>query len=213
MLDIGGIGDQKLKYRNYENTEFLPLYEYILMAKKIVSKLSSQYNKKLLDNDDVISYVANAIMMADWRWDNEYKSKEGRKKDLYSYRNQCAIWAIKTLVSKKTKKKQMYSLDETISSSDNRNNFDFLEDCKCIDPSDSLSNKETQHNLCEDIKSLLQSDLLSEKQKQYIQLYYFEGQTLEKIGKQFGVTREAVRQNINKTIVKLREIMVNTNDE
>lgn len=211
MLDIGGIGSQKLQYRDYNNEEFLPLCEYILMAKKIVSKLSSQYNKKLLNNDDVISYVANAIMMADWRWDSEYKSKEGRKKDLYSYRNQCAIWAIKTLVSKKTKKKKIYSLDETISSTDGRNNFDFLEDCSCIDPSDALCKEETKESLCEDIKSLLNSDVLTNKQKDYINLYYFEGLTLEKIGKKFNVTREAVRQNINKGIAKLRKIMVNPN--
>lgn len=212
MLDIGGIGDQKLKYRDYENKEFLPLYDYILMAKKIVSKLSSQYNKKLLNTEDVISYVANAIMMADWRWDNDYQSKEGRKKDLYSYRNQCAIWAIKTLVSKKKKKKKIYSLDETISSSDERNNFDFLEDGTYVDPCEALCDKETNITLCDDIRTLLKSDLLSDKQKQYIELYYFKGLTLEKIGNQFGVTREAVRQNINKTIAKLKEIMVNTDE-
>ena len=212
MLDIGGIGDQKLKYREYKDTEFLPLYDYILMAKKIVSKLSSQYNKKLLNTEDVISYVANAIMMADWRWDNEYQSKEGRKKDLYSYRNQCAIWAIKTLVSKRKKRPKTFSLDESISSCDDRNNFDFLEDTRCIDPGEALCDKETNSDLCDDIKSLLESDLLSEKQKHYIELYYFKGLTLEKIGKQFGVTREAVRQNINKTIAKLKEIMVNPNE-
>ena len=212
MLDIGGIGDQKIKYRNFDNKEFLPLYDYILMAKKIVSKLSSQYNKKMLNTDDVISYVANAIMMADWRWDNEYKSKEGRKKDLYSYRNQCAIWAIKTLVSKKHKKHKVYSLDDTISSSDDRNNLDFLEDVKSADPCAALCDKEDNNALCDDIKLLLNSDLLSDKQKQYINLYYFEGYTLDKIGKQFGVTREAVRQNINKTIEKLKELMVNNHE-
>lgn len=212
MLDIGGIGSQKLQYRDYNNNEFLPLCDYILMAKKIVSKLSSQYNKRLLNNDDVISYVANAIMMADWRWDNEYKSKEGRKKDLYSYRNQCAIWAIKTLVSKKTKKQKVYSLDETISGSDDRNNFDFLEDDSCIDPCEAMCAEESKGSLCDDIHSLLQSNILTEKQKEYINLYYFEGLTLDKIGKKFSVTREAVRQNINKGIAKLRKIMVHINE-
>lgn len=213
MLDIGGIGNQKLKYREYQNTEFLPLYDYILMAKKIISKLSSQYNKKLLNNDDVISYVANAIMMADWRWDNEYKSKEGRKKDLYSYRNQCAIWAIKTLVSKKNKKQKVYSLDDVISSSDDRNNFDFISDDKCQDPCDLLLDKEKNDTIHNDINMLLETNILTDKQKKYIELYYFKGLTLEKIGKQFGVTREAVRQNINKSIIKLRQIMVDSNNE
>jgi RNA polymerase sigma factor (sigma-70 family) len=209
MLDIGGIGSQKLKYRDYDNNEFLSLSEYTLMAKKIVSKLSAQYNKKLLNNDDVISYVANAIMMADWRWDEDYKSKEGRKKDLYSYRNQCAIWAVKTLMSKKTKKKKIYSLDDCISSSDDRNNLDFVEDHSCVDPCQALCQEESNTSLCQDIKDLLDTpNVLNDKQKEYIKLYYFEGLTLEKIGTKFGVTREAVRQNINKGIAKLRQIMV-----
>lgn len=212
MLDIGGIGSQKLQYRDYNNEEFLSLSEYTLMAKKIVSKLAHQYNKKLLNNDDVISYVANALMMADWRWDSEYKSKEGRKKDLYSYRNQCAIWAIKTLVSKKlTTKQKIYYLDDSISPDDDRNNFDFIEDYSCVDPCKAMCEEETKNSLCNDIKSLLESNILTEKQKQYINMYYFERLTLEKIGNIFGVTREAVRQNINKGIAKLRKIMVNTN--
>ena len=41
MLDIGGIGQQKLEYKDHDNIEFLPLYDYILMAKKIVSKFPS----------------------------------------------------------------------------------------------------------------------------------------------------------------------------
>lgn len=213
MLDIGGIGSQKLKYRNYDNNEFLSLYDYIIMAKKIISKLSNQYNKQLLNTEDVISYVANAIMMADWRWDKNYESKEGRKKDLYSYRNQCAIWAIKTLMSKKLKKQKIYSLDDTISSSDDRNNFDFVQDTNAKDPCDALCCEETNKNLCNDIKLLLESDVLTQKQKDYIQMYYFEGMTLEKIGKHFDVTREAVRQNLNKAILKLKTIMGAPQDE
>lgn len=212
MLDIGGIGSQKLKYRDYSNDEFLSLYDYIIMAKKIISKLSNQYNKQLLNTEDVISYVANAIMMADWRWDKNYNSKEGRKKDLYSYRNQCAIWAIKTLMSKKLKKQKIYSLDDSISSSDDRNNFDFVEDFKTKDPCEALCCEETNKNLCNDIKALLDSDILTEKQKQYIQMYYFDGLTLEKIGKRFGVTREAVRQNLNKAIIKLRSMIGSKNE-
>jgi RNA polymerase sigma factor (sigma-70 family) len=210
MLDIGGIGQQKLEYKDHDNIEFLPLYDYILMAKKIVSKLSSQYNKKLLNTEDVISYVANAIMMADWRWDNEYKSKEGRKKDLYSYRNQCAIWAIKTLVSKKRKK--IYSLDNKISSSDDRNGFDFISDDRDGDPAEMILIKEKNENIQNDISALFNTNILTDKQKQYIRLYYFEGLTLDKIGKKFGVTREAVRQNINKSIIKLREVVSSTDE-
>jgi RNA polymerase sigma factor (sigma-70 family) len=49
------------------------------------------------------------------------------------------------------------------------------------------------------------SGLISEKQKEQIQKYYLEDKTLSEIGKEFGVTREAVRQNIQKGLAKIRE--------
>jgi hypothetical protein len=49
----------------------------------------------MLKNEEAISDVATALMYADWRFDENRKGKTGLQKTLYSYRNQCAIWAIK----------------------------------------------------------------------------------------------------------------------
>ena len=210
MLDIGGVGQQKNTYKNSDDVEFLTLEEYLVMARKIVSKMSSGVYKNYLNTEDVISYVANALMMADWRWDANYKSKEGRKKKLYSYRNQCAIWAIQTLITKqkkaKGKKIKFYSLDDNIGDLDERNNIDFIPDTKAKNPLDLLITKENADCIKNLISSVMQSDLLSDKNKQYIKMYFFEGQTLEKIGKSFNITREAVRQGINKSLEKIRNI-------
>lgn len=209
MLDIGGIGNQKIEYKDHSQIKFSSLDEYITMAKKIISKMSAGFNRTFLNSDDVISYVANAIMMADWRWDSKYKSKEGRNKSQYSYRNQCAIWAIKTLVSKKIYKNNVFSLEENISDSDKRNNLNFLSDKKQENPSMIVEKYDYQIQIKEDVENLLSCGILTEKQKEYISLYYLKGLTLEKIGHKFGITREAVRQNINKSLEKIKSLIPN----
>lgn len=210
MIDIGGIGLQKKEYKAHKNIEFLSLDDYLLMARKIISKMSSGPYKHYLNTEDVVSYVANALMMADWRWDENYSSKDGRKKNLYSYRNQCAIWAIKTLISKHKKSKKdikVYSLDDTINSMDLRSSIDFIEDSKSANPLATLEKEESDEDIKRLINELLNSDMISDKNKQYIKMYYFDGLTLEKIGKHFNITREAVRQGINKSLMIFRDII------
>lgn len=212
MLDIGGIGLQKKEYKDHKTINFLSLNEYLIMARKIISKMSSGPYKQYLNTEDVVSYVANALMMADWRWDENYNSKQGRKKNLYSYRNQCAIWAIQTLVTKQKKSKKnikMYSLDDNINDTDLRNNLDFIEDTSCENPLEVLEQEETDNDIKQMVSSILDSDILSDKNKQYIKMYFFEGLTLEKIGNHFNITREAVRQGINKSLQKIRELAIN----
>lgn len=212
MMDIGGVGLQKKEYKNHKKIEFLSLDEYILMSRKIISKMGSGPSRHYLNNEDVVSYVANALMMADWRWDEHYSSKDGRKKNLYSYRNQCAIWAIQTLTTKHKKSKKnikIYSLDDTIGNTDGRNNLDFIEDKNDHDPADIVEKDEIDGEIKVLINQLLDGNLISEKNKKYIKMYYFDGQTLEKIGNHFNITREAVRQGINKSLQTFRDILSN----
>ena len=88
---------------------------YIGLAKKTISKFGSQFysglSTEMLKNSDAISDVATAIMYADWRFDPNRPGKSGQKKTLYSYRNQCALWAMKTYVTVKYKKRKNISLD------------------------------------------------------------------------------------------------------
>jgi RNA polymerase sigma factor (sigma-70 family) len=56
------------------------------------------------------------------------------------------------------------------------------------------------------IDNILSIDYLSDRQKDYIKLYYFENYTFEKIGKKYGITREAVRQGLNKALELIRSL-------
>lgn len=214
LLKINGIGNHRIEYKDHSNIEFDTLDNYLLLAKKAISKFgNSIYNglsKKMLRDEDAISTVANAIMMADWRWDENYKSENGTKKTKYSYRNQCAIWAIQSYVSKSYRKpkhlKKCYSLDHQ-DDLENINIHECVEDVNSDPPDSAAMMHEEQESLDSLISSLFSLNYLSDRQKDYIRLYYLEGYTFEKIGKQYGITREAVRQGLSKAIATIRELV------
>lgn len=212
LLQLNGIGNQKISYKDHNDIKFDSLQTYVLLAKKAISKFANQiYNglsSKMLKDEDAIASVANAIMMADWRWDENYQNEKGTKKTRYSYRNQCALWAIQTHVSKRSKKSKkynnVYSLDYISESDDSLSAHNYTEDNKVLSPEQIAINNEENQSLKHLIDAMLESDCLTDKQKDYIKLYYFEDYTFDKIGKKYGITREAVRQGLNKALDIIR---------
>jgi len=190
-----------------ETKQFDTLDSYISLAKKTISKFAPKFynglSKEMLMNEEAVSDVATAIMYADWRYDDTRTGKTGMKKTKYSYRNQCAIWAIKTYITNKYKSSnsansyKIHSLnaikdDECIS-------FE-IEDSKQQEPIDIIVENEYSTILHDSLEELLNNPILSEKQKDQIKMYYYEDMTLSEIGKVYNISREAVRQNIKRGI-------------
>lgn len=190
--------------------EFDDLSIYLNLAKKTISKFSSKYHSSLrnemLKNEDAISDVASAIMYADWKWDKNRVGKTGMVKSKYAYRNQCAIWAIQTYITKKYKtKNKKLSIDESMND-DNLTHASLLE-CKSEpDPLDYLIDQENNELIHTHIHAIINSNILNDKQREQLKMYYFDNMTLNEIGKKFNVTREAVRQNIKKAISLIQAI-------
>lgn len=208
---IPSIGKQKISYKDHNDIKFESLDFYIGLAQKIIAKMSSKFStglsKQMLRDEDAISFVANAIMMGDWRWKEKQEGDEPHK-TLYSYRNQCAIWAIKTYITKQYKNKHnSKKINVTHSLNYDLNDINLeniVADNHQNEPIDILINKEN-NEICDSlIETLLNSGFVSERQKEYIKLYYFENMTLAKIGEKFQITREAVRQSIKTAIKKIR---------
>jgi RNA polymerase sigma factor (sigma-70 family) len=179
---------------------------YTLLAKKIISKFASSFysglRNELLANEEAVSEIAEALMVADWKWDGDRKGHNGQSKTRYSYRNQCGIWAIKTYISKKYKKKnRQISIDHAA-----HEDTSYLHNIPdyTSDPAEIVSEKEEQELLKNNINELLNSNILTDKQKDQIYQYYYEDKTLLEIGKNYGVTREAIRQNIQKGLNNIR---------
>jgi len=212
LVTINGIGNPKIQYKDHSNIKFDSLDEYLLLAKKCISKFGGGLSKKMLKDEDAISYVANSVMMADWRWDENYVNEQGTKKTKYSYRNQCAIWAIQTYATKVYKKpkkiNKVYSMDNLMED-DNLSIHELLEDKKTVDPQDNLCNSEQQEDLHKLIDQLITLDCLTPRQQDYLKLYYFKNYTFDKIGKKYGITREAVRQGLKKTLDTIRDFVNN----
>ena len=191
--------------------QFETLETYTLLAKKIISKFApSFYNslrQELLANDEAVAEIAEAIMIADWKWDKDRTGYNGKSKTKYSYRNQCGLWAIKTYLSNRYKKKnQSYSIDNNISDDqDSKKYVNNISEKNNSDPYLLLAEQEEKELISSYIHNILSSEILSEKQKDQIYEYYFNDKTLLEIGNKYGVTREAIRQNIQKGLAKIRQ--------
>lgn len=211
---VEGIGNQKISYQDHNNVDFSCLSDYLTMAKKSISKFANGFYNglatKMLKDEDAISSIAYCLMLADWRYDENYNKNKKQNKTQYSYRNQCAIWAIQSYVTKNYKKKnplksKVYSLDYSAVENEH-DSYYYIKDEKSPDPISQIMEEEGRDTVRTYIKSLLDNSDITEKQKQYIELYYFKDYTFEEIGKEFRMTREAIRQSIKKALSKIREV-------
>ena len=127
---------------------FDSLPTYIALAKKTISKFAPKFynglSTEMLKNEEAISDVATSLMYADWRYDSDRSGKTGLKKTLYSYRNQCAIWAIKTYITTRYKKKKNFSLD--YNNDNDQTLSEMLEDTSVESPLDFLIEKKNIMN-------------------------------------------------------------------
>lgn len=213
MIDIVSVGNQKVSYKDHSDIQFEPLSFYVTLAQKAISKFggsfSANISKEMLRSEDAIANIANAIMMADWRWDKDRKGETGQQKTKYSYRNQCAIWAIKSYIgrkkSKKNNRKDSYFLDK--SSNEEISMLDFV-DSGVSDPAQLFIESEEKSEIKQYLDTILNPDsnILTQRQSEYIKLYFFENHTFAEIGNKFNITREAVRQGIKKAIEKIRKV-------
>ena len=94
------------------------------------------------------------------------------------------------------------SLDSPVGEEDDSNLADFIEDSGADAPAEVA----TRRMLAEAVEAAL--DELSEREKEVVRLRFglVDGQarTLEEVGREFGVTRERIRQIESKTLAKLR---------
>jgi len=89
----------------HDDVEFESLSSYLEQANRLISHYCKNKNPRaysvLSNNEDAVSLVAHALMMADWTYDVSNKSKNGSaSKNTYRYLR--ATWAMKTVMSKST---------------------------------------------------------------------------------------------------------------
>jgi RNA polymerase sigma factor (sigma-70 family) len=159
----------------------LTLKEYLLGARKLLSLYGYRCHK---NDEDAISSVASAMMMADETWDGCRSSKD-------TWRYNQAKFAIMKLKNKHRSKRKLMSLDFVISSDRDKN----------VVLSDVLENK-SSNNMADAFYQVMDyaKKRLSPRQYECIRMYYQEDMTLDAIGKQLHITKQAVSLSIKKGI-------------
>lgn len=192
---------------------YADLSTYNNLAKKTISKFAPKFYNglsiEMLKNEDAISDVSTAIMYADWRFDENRVGISGQQKTLYSYRNQCAIWAIKTYITNKYKKQKKDTISLNFSFDNSNELSTSIQDHKTLDPIDIIITNEQTEAYTKYIQCIFDSGVLTDKQISIIKLYYLENETLASIGRKFKVSREAIRQNLKRAVAIIKEYDTN----
>ena len=148
---------------------------YIDYAKDIITKTK---NRRLLKDDYAISFIASYIMQADKKW----KPNMGRKRSSY-----LILYARYGILN--------YINFQSIKS----NSIDKENIPEIVDKEESTIQNVINNEIFEYIKTL------KPKQKLFIEEYYMNNKTLDAIGKEYGITYEAVRLQIKNGLNKIRK--------
>jgi RNA polymerase sigma factor (sigma-70 family) len=160
---------------------FLTLDEYLTGAQKLIHLYGYTCHRT---DEDAISSVASAMMKADQTWDGRSSRN--------TWRFNQAVFEIMKLKTKHRKRKKIVSLDKVVSMDGARKEV-YLRDI-IADKSDN--------NVIESFREVMEwaKNNLSQRQFDCLRLYYCEDLTLEVIGSQLGITKQAVSLSIKKGI-------------
>ena len=96
----------------------------------------------------------------------------------------------------------LLSLDSPVGEEDDSNLSDFIQDMQADSPADAATRKLLNEAVLEAL------DELNDRERQVVRLRFGledgQARTLEEVGREFGVTRERIRQIESKTLAKLR---------
>lgn len=205
---VGTVGTKRINYPNPDSQNFINLEQYLKLAKSVICRFSHRrISNEMLKSEDAISFVAENMIMGDWR----YEQERGCSQD--NYRIKCAIWAIRDYISRsKTRNNYRHiSLDQKHAQQHYKSKclIDMLVDEKQTNPLDNVIYKEHQTQLKQKVKQLLNNYGLSKCQKTCIKMRYLDEMRVQDIAKKLNVSRQAVQQNIKKGIDKLQQKVTN----
>ncbi len=202
-IDIMAIGDQIIEYPDAATQEFTTTDEYLKIAQRLVRKIAPIYRpglaEQILRSEDAISNIATQVMMADWRWNGNGT--------LFGYRKECVKWAIKGFIERdvsRSKRKTLSLNNSSRTGEDDVQEYINLIPGNDANPSDIVQDAESDKLKTELIDQILGSGILTNTQEKCIRLHYLQGKSMSDIGRELGVSRQAVQDNVQRGISKLR---------
>ena len=195
-IDILKIGERSLDAPEKKQIPFESLDEYLLAAKKMISThaphIRSGLAEEMLSNDDAISNIAHALMMADWRFDG--------RGNRHGYKKKMGVYAIKNYATRsgRNMKRRQLSLDTSLNPVIKSETFAANLKDEGPGPVEIIGQEEEAALLNKKMEEILSSDLISDQQADYLRQYYFEGKTLEEIATPRGVSKQSVSDMMKK---------------
>ena len=174
------------------------LDEYYKVAKRCIGAFAAgSMAQSMLQNEDAISFVAEHLMYAGYRWN------ESGGRTVNSYLNQCAIWSIKRwiVLTKKASEKACMSLHlDSAHGSKPQMLYSKIADVTTIPPDEILMNQETTEGLTH----VIDDAGLTERQRHCLEVVYVQGQKPSEVARDLGISRQAVDQCLTKGIHKIK---------
>lgn len=193
-------------YPEHNDQSFMTLTEYLEAAERAIRywmpKIRPSLTNKLSQDEDTISLVAYAMMIADWKW------RDGAGRAKRSYRNDYASFALRTLVKRQSKiPSYEYLEDELFKNNDKTCRLkDSIVDHKAEEPLSILIGS-TKQNRLKKIRQAMEDQTLTQKERVYMREYYHNDKTYLQIGKELGVSKQCVQQSIVSAKNKLKSIV------
>ncbi len=147
----------------------------------------------MLKDEDIVSHIANAMMVADQKYDGTTGSREG-------FRWARAEFAIRKIRSRKAKDKGYTIFSLNTERGEQGEYSDVLTKDKMP--------KTQRDTVIPDVIAMVEgAEYLTDREKFCVLNKYVEAKTLQEIGDELGTTRENARQAIENALTKLRKHM------
>lgn len=202
IRDIVNINNPRTEYPNKESKDFDSLDQYLTDAIKIIKTYADKYQgslaRRILEDEDAIANIAHKMMLGDWRWTPEYKSKSGRAHSRRAYRFQCAVWAIKEYV-KRQEKKRKYGKHISIDKLKNEFNWEHPQVCS---PLDNLIKEEYDDQEAIKLDSKIAASGLKPMEEACLRQYH-ETPSFKTVGEILGISGTYARSNYDSAVKKL----------
>lgn len=178
----------------FENIEF-----YNKFARAIVKRyVPKNVRLNFFNNDEIMSYIAYQIMVADEKWDGT-GTKDG-------YRFRRGKWAVSHIIrvhnNKVPKEGKNVSIYSSKKGEAKKEIADFIQDSSGID---NHENNELLSKIIEFITT--DNDICNPQQRTYMRQKFLEGMRNADIAREHKISRERVGQVIKTSIERIRQAL------
>lgn len=174
------------------------LDDYYDVAQRCIGAFAAgSMAQSMLRNEDAISFVAEHLMYAAYRW------TESGGRTVNSYLNQCAIWSIHRwiVLTKRASKKSLASLNaDNCPTADTKQLYTMVADDKTQTPAEVLMDQEQTDGLAH----VIDDAGLTDRQRHCLEVVYVQGQKPAEVARDLGISRQAVDQCLTKGIRKIQ---------